>query len=302
MKYIKRKLSQIIDVDKIVTIHYFELSKNFNYPAEEHNFWEFHYIDKGQAISSSNDKEKILRQGEIVFHAPMSKHQLLSDGNIAPNVCVFSFDCNSNSMELLKNKVFTLNSEQRFLMQNLLTEANNVFDISINDPKLNKLEFKEEIPLGGLQMIKLKLEEFIISILRGVGVKKREDYFTINHEEYKDEIVNKIIEYLYSHVSSSISLDDICKELNYSKTYICTHFIKTTKKTIKRYYLELKISVAKKMICEKSQTRELFSQISDSLGFSSPTYFYYTFKKYTNMTPNEYSQSVHKYDVETTEI
>lgn len=295
MKYVKHKLRKIVDIDEVVSIHYFELSKDFNYPAESHNFWEFHYIDKGQAISLCNEKKFILHQGEIIFHAPMSQHQIISDGTIAPNVCVFSFGCTSEAMSFFKNKIFTLNAHQRFIMQELLNEAYNVFDIS-NDPNINELQHLDNAPLGGQQMIKIKLEEFLISFLKQINIKKSEDSFAGINAEFDDEIVNKIIDYLYKHISTNISLEDICKELNYSKTYLCTHFVNVTKKTINRYYLELKILVAKKMIREKNKTRKLFSQISEDLGFNSPTYFYYTFKKYTNMSPSEYSQSVHKYD------
>ncbi len=38
--------------------------------------------------------------------------------------------------------------------------------------------------------------------------------------------------------------------------------------------------------------------ISDFLGFSSSSYFYYTFKKITNVTPTQYFKSVHQYDFE----
>ena len=57
-------------------------------------------------------------------------------------------------------------------------------------------------------------------------------------------------------------------------------------------FTEMKITAAKQIIREQSATRELFSRIADLLGFSSPSYFHYTFKKVTGMTPSQYFKSV----------
>lgn len=295
MEYRKHNLKQIIDVKKIISIHYFELSKNFDYPAEAHDFWEFHYVDKGQVISLADGKENCLHQSEIIFHKPLSTHQLKSDGAIAPNVCVLSFECKSKAMEFFKDKIFKLNKEQRTLIQNLFNEVHSVFDIPFSDPQINQLKFKPSIPLCGLQLIKIRLEEFLISLMSKFQPKENDNKIFTIQEEYNDEVVNKIIKYLHENINKNITLENICKEFNFSKTYICVRFSAVTNKTINKYFMELKINAAKKLIREKDKTRELFSQISDFLGFSSPAYFYYTFKKYTNMSPSEYSKSVHKY-------
>jgi hypothetical protein len=54
-KYYKYKIDKVVNISKIVTIHYFELSKDFSYPGESHDFWELHYVDKGHLICHSGD-------------------------------------------------------------------------------------------------------------------------------------------------------------------------------------------------------------------------------------------------------
>lgn len=46
MTYIKTKLKRSIDIDAIITLHYFEYMKNFEFKGESHNFWEFLYVTK----------------------------------------------------------------------------------------------------------------------------------------------------------------------------------------------------------------------------------------------------------------
>ena len=43
MTYVKTKLQHSIDIDAIITLHYFEYMKNFEFKGESHNFWEFLY-------------------------------------------------------------------------------------------------------------------------------------------------------------------------------------------------------------------------------------------------------------------
>lgn len=47
MTYVKTTLQHSIDIDAIITLHYFEYMKNFEFKGESHNFWEFLYVDKG---------------------------------------------------------------------------------------------------------------------------------------------------------------------------------------------------------------------------------------------------------------
>ena len=43
MKYLPYKIPTAFAVEKLVTVHYFELSRHFSYPPETHDFWELHY-------------------------------------------------------------------------------------------------------------------------------------------------------------------------------------------------------------------------------------------------------------------
>ena len=45
-KFYMHKISSLINIRKIVTIHYQELLPHYVYPEESHDFWEIIYADK----------------------------------------------------------------------------------------------------------------------------------------------------------------------------------------------------------------------------------------------------------------
>ena len=46
-EYIKTELKQPVTVQNIITVHYFEYTKNFAFTGEAHDFWEIVFADKG---------------------------------------------------------------------------------------------------------------------------------------------------------------------------------------------------------------------------------------------------------------
>ncbi len=298
MKYLPYKLPSAFMVEKLVTVHYFEFSKNFYYPPEAHDFWELHYVDKGTAISISDGERITLTQGDILFHSPMCEHQILTDGETVPNVCVVSFYCKPKEIPFLEKHRLHLNTEERGVMKKFLTEAGNLFDLSKSDPAAEGLTVRNDPPFGAAQMLKIHLEELVLLLARDHAAPRLRPAAIPLFEQYADPLVRDMVAYMQENITKNLTIADFCRQFSYGKTHLCTKFLAQTGKTINSYFTELKISTAKRIIREQNASRELFSRISDLLGFSSSSYFYYTFKKVTNMTPSQYFKSVHQYDFE----
>lgn len=296
MEYIKQDLKSVINIKQIVTIHYFELTKSTNYPVDIHDFWEIHYVDKGTAISYEEDEQHVLGQGDILFHKPNARHQLMANGESAPNVCVISFVCHSPQMKTFAGKRLHLNAEQTALLRKFFDEAHATFEISHTTPDLKKLRQKPTMPLGGLQMLKLRLEEFFLLLLRDMQAQSNKLTSFLAAEEYPDELVNEVVHYMQRNITQKLSLPELCAAFRYGKTYLCSRFSAVTGKTVNRFFVEMKIAAAKRMIRSREASFGQFSQISDTLSFSTPAYFYSTFKKVTGMTPSEYAASIRHYN------
>ena len=93
MEYTAISLRRPIQIERIVSVHYFEYGPDFSFTGESHNFWEFVYVDKGEIIAIAGDKEHLVKKGQMIFHAPNEFHSLRATGTRPPSVVVVSFYC-----------------------------------------------------------------------------------------------------------------------------------------------------------------------------------------------------------------
>lgn len=289
--YVKHKLSNVLNVSKIVTIHYFEYEKNYFYPGESHDFWEMIYVDSGSVMITSDKNRYTLCQGEVIFHRPNAFHTISTDGNTRANVFAISFVSTSVNMNYFRDKKILLPEKLRGYIKILLAEGKNSFDVSVNNHGLRELTVLEDPAFGGQQMIRTTLEQLLISIIR-VQISNSEGMYVAEDKESIDNnLIHSVVDLLSDNIYGRITVEEICRELNYSKTYISKIFSKYCGCTIIEYYTKLKINEAKRLIREGEKS---IADVSAKLYFNDAHYFSRVFKKTTNMTPREYLKSVSK--------
>ncbi len=285
LNYVKHKITNLISINKIVTIHYYELDKNFYFDGESHNFWEMVFIDSGSVEIKSNNNTYHLTQGDIIFHKPNEFHTLKADRNSASNVFVISFVCSSEAMNFFKGKTMCVPSKLKKYICTLIEEYSQTFNpMSVED---TKLELREDSPIGGQQMIRTHLEQFLIMLIRNEDTNHNSRMF-MSKESMENHLVSQMMSQIEERVYEKISVEHVCKMFNYSRTYLSKIFKSYSGYTILEYILMNKIRVAKKLIREGNYN---FTQISELLAFDNPHYFSRVFKRITNMTPKDYKNS-----------
>ncbi|MDO4744204.1 MAG: AraC family transcriptional regulator [Clostridia bacterium] len=287
--YIKHKLINVINISKIVTMHYFEFDKNFKYPGERHDFWEMVYVDSGTVHVTAAKNEYMLSQGEVIFHKPNEFHSLSADNKSPSNVFIISFVTTSKNMVFFKNKKTVLPKDLRHYIKILMEEGKKTFELPFNNPEMRELKLCDSSPFGGQQIIRSTLEQLLIMLIRAQEKNTEKTYIFPDKESMDNHLVDSVIKLLNDNIYGKISVDEICRKVNYSKTYVSKIFAKNCGYTIIDYYTRLKIKEAKKLIRKKTYT---FTEISNMLCYNNPHYFSRVFKKTANMTPREYLQSV----------
>jgi len=282
--YYKHKVENLLNISKIVTVHYFEFDNCFASQGESHDFWELVYAVKNPVLCTANGERITLGEGEVLFHKP-NEHHTLADGEHAPDVFIISFECKSEAIRFFENKHLPLDRDLVKYIYTIIEESKNTFDLPVSSPDIRKMPLAKTASLGSLQLIKNLTEILLIHLMRRETGKVDTAAQFLLKEDYEEHITREIIAYLKANVTGTVTVDDIAKTLCYTKSYLFRRFKRSTGDTIMSYFLKLKIDVAKKLLREG---RASVSDIAASLSFDSPNYFSKAFKKVTGRTPMQY--------------
>ncbi len=97
------------------------------------------------------------------------------------------------------------------------------------------------------------------------------------------------ISYINEHFQGDLSLEQLAAQANMSLFHFTRVFAKETGITPHQYLIKTRLSAAKYFL---KSTEMSIKNIAFSTGFNSETSFCTTFKKWENVTPTQYRQSI----------
>ena len=285
MNYQGNALSNSVALTQLVSLHYFNFGKNYDFSGESHDFWELVFVDSGEIIITDGNNSHILEQGQIFLHHPGVFHNITANNRYS-NVAVVGFYCDGDALKDVAALPVALNAFEKQLINMIVEEGARTFDEPLNLIYLEKMTKKDHPPFGAEQRIKCAVEMLLVSLVRG-SAETQDNTDRSTYTQVKT--VNAIKTLLNENVRSRITLEFLADRLGYSQTYLKTLFKKRTGSSIIKYFNGLKVLEAKKLISENEHS---FSDIAGLLGYESVQYFCTQFKQYANMTPSEYLKSV----------
>ena len=289
--FIRYSFDKVINVEKLITVFYMELSRDFVNDGEQHDFWEMVYIDRGEALCTGGKRKFVLRSGELTFHKPNEFHAIRATGDTAPNVSIITFECKSRAMRYFEGKIFPLAGEEKALISMLFREGISTYTlVNPKNPLLQQMKRLENAPFGSSQMTKNLLELFLIRLHRKEGAlaKKSRYHYKVNGIDIPFP-VKEILDLLEKNVYGSLTVTEIARRLGKSESTVKNLFSLYQSGGIMHYYNFLKIEEAKRLIREGSCN---FGQIAALLQFDTPQYFSMCFKRFVHMSPQEYKKSI----------
>ena len=264
-------ISSSLDISEIYTKFYQEKGTNYNFSGEKHSYWELTYVDKGELLTTIDGVSYHLKQGDLIFYAPMQFHTQSTFEKISSSYLTINFKMNFNHADLLCNKIFSLKRDSYFIVTKLIEELSND-NLYSNDLSL------------------CYLKELIIQMLRLNNSHFHSKPTTHMQQTYENELLNDILLYIDDNIYEKISVSTLCEHFCISTSMLHSLFRKNMNNTAKNYINELKLSKSKELIRNSTHT---LSEISEMLGFSSIHYFSKKFKSYFNISPTEYSKSIY---------
>ena len=264
-------ISSSLDISEIYTKFYQEKGTNYNFSGEKHSYWELTYVDKGELLTTIDGVSYHLKQGDLIFYAPMQFHTQSTFEKISSSYLTINFKMNFNHADLLCNKIFSLKRDSYFIVTRLIEELSND-NLYSNDLSL------------------CYLKQLIIQMLRLDNSHFHSKPTTHMQQTYENELLNDILLYIDDNIYEKISVSTLCDHFCISTSMLHSLFRKNMNNTAKNYINELKLSKSKELIRNSTHT---LSEISEMLGFSSIHYFSKKFKSYFNISPTEYSKSIY---------
>ncbi len=275
-----------VTVTRMANIHYFEFTKEYHTFKDEHPFRELIYIDSGNIEVESDGYSGTLGSKQLLIHKNGEVHSLSCIGDSTPNVIIIGFECDCERLDLFSKKAYTLSNELIRNLTEVVKEGRSVFLPPYDVANIRDMKKREDSPFGADQMLKLKLELFLIELIRSIELPS-----VTNKATQSDIKLEEIFTYINNNYREKITLDDLCFLFGTNKTTICKSFKSAYGDTVINYINKLRIENAKKALREGNTS---LTQLSANLGFSSIHYFSKLFKSFENKSPSEYIASINK--------
>jgi len=277
-------LSSDASPNKAISVKYYEVPY-FENPLHYHKELELAYILEGHGTRYVGSSIKSFEKGDLVLVGQELTHVWVSDKD---------FYEENNSL-LTKAIVIKFNADfagNDFFRLQEAHQLNKVFSKALGGLKIDGKTNKDigtimhkmltESPIE--QILSLLKILHLISNSKQLQVLSPFDLHKSSNPKEKDRM-NKIIQYTTLHFRNKISLEEIAKVANLSKSAFCRYFKNTVKMSYNDFLYEIRVQYACKLLLEKEMST---IQICYEAGFNNPSSFSQIFKKIKGIPPSQY--------------
>jgi len=134
-------------------------------------------------------------------------------------------------------------------------------------------------------------ENILLTVLRELEYHQLDSKIKTRHQS-ENHFLSEVNAFLEENYSGDLSLCDIARHFNYTKSYFCRHFKSITQQSFWDYFTAFRLEKAILMI--KTVPREKLAVIASRSGFKNTRSFNLAFKNYYRCTPSEYRKMITK--------
>lgn len=250
-----------------------------------HYFMEIIYILEGCAEMTTDDSKYLLGTGDMIVFHPKALHGIYAaDGNPL-RYAVLKFDINR----------LTITSDYAPKLRSLFRSAERqgmdiVFGSDFTESADVERIFSQCIEetassLYGFDiLIRTRIYELLIKMIR----RWQENGFTVDGETFAEDTrrdIYNITEYIDSHISEGIQVQEIAERCGMSYSYFAKKFLAVYGRSCKEYIEKMRLVKVEEFL---RFTDFDLNYIAQETGFSDCSHMIKSFKKLYGITPKQF--------------
>lgn len=252
-----------------------------------HNNFEIAYFTGGNAVYHIDGKDYDISSGDVFVFSSNEQH-CITEIKSDLTYTVIHFDpkylwgSSSDSLSVANTNFCLMHSPDfcnRLPRESAVTEQ-------IGHAILNAAQELQNKESEYKMMVKNYINEIIVLLIRKM------DYISQQNDTPMLSQINsikKVIKYIDSHLSESITLGEISNIAEMSPNYFCTVFKQINGVTAWDYITAKRCDMAAHLLLSESECNVI--EIAERCGFNNTANFNKAFRKKTGMTPSQYRKS-----------
>lgn len=280
------KACEELRVERIHSLYYFQFAPGDPLEGERHDFWELVYADAGDIQAISGDRRLVLRQGEMILHAPDQYHCLRLIPGCAANVFIISFSADCAALQTIASQPLVVFREQRPCLAHMLGEAARLYGSLLDCHRDLDTDRRLSAGFGSLQIIVNYLEILLIGELRRHRANRADGRLKPAEEgESPENTVRRLKGFMQAHLADNLSFADFCLHAGVSGTALKAAFRSENENGVMRCYQTMRIAQARKFLRSGSYN---VTETAAKLGYASCQAFSAQFRRITGIAPSAY--------------
>ena len=274
-----------------ICIDYFDHYLNQEWNSHWHDEYEFGLVLEGRVeftiyVGGKETLNTVLEKGDGIFVGSGFLHSVkaLVPGTVMAGFVFSNAFFNIKPFETVMHNLIQPLVDYRISHVKFCKEDKDVHEI------LSAMDILCHIPKEEPRY-ELHCIEYVFRLWRLIldYITQIQDTFSANiPDTSREQRLKQMVSYIHAHYNDSLTIDDIAKYAGISRTECFRCFQGILHKTPTEYLTDYRLSMAGMLL---TTTNCSLTDISESCGFSSPSYFGKKFKERYGISPKKYTKT-----------